>query len=523
VSTSFAGDVGEIIESDGSSNKYKVKAADGRTWWYRGGAVEKEKKEQDSRNKMQLKTQANGRDIPAFPVEESTMNAKIHQLRAAGEQLRRAKEEMQQLASIKLRREDSTPFYERKRFDSIVTFEDLVARRDLEGNSITHHLAAGQLSQSMGVVNIDNSRLRWIENDLLETPQMILDGILEPLTPMQRVLHRALHDGQLLHDGSTLVHPCLVRSALKRCSPTGDPAVTADSTAEGLFQHVKHALAQGKNAEVLSLSSRLSHPKRHLFSSLAMMADRNMRFSAKQAQMGAHNYLREVLHFLDEDAMVDPMLYYVRFRLYQQSGRQTMLDRQREAAALRALCCFPDIAEYWLKDDIAVIPHLMRMQEKVDDNDLDGSTLEDVLPRDDETNEVENEWKMAKLNHQLSSGALDELMKLTGLVEIKQQAMGIVKEVLLQQDRPASVNAAISMNFLFTGNPGCGKTTVATLLARAMSELGFRSSPSLVETSAQEILKLKDPGAEFKGPLHVCLPLYASHTYTGMRTSVFRC
>ena len=54
------------------------------------------------------------------------------------------------------------------------------------------------------------------------------------------------------------------------------------------------------------------------------------------------------------------------------------------------------------------------------------------------------------------------------------------------------------MNALFTGNPGCGKTTVAKLLARAMAELGFRSQGSLIETSAQEILKLKDPVSDFQ-------------------------
>ncbi len=54
------------------------------------------------------------------------------------------------------------------------------------------------------------------------------------------------------------------------------------------------------------------------------------------------------------------------------------------------------------------------------------------------------------------------------------------------------------MNFLFVGNPGCGKTTVAKLLGAAMAELGFRSNPKVEETSAQAILKVgPDPVAAF--------------------------
>ena len=48
------------------------------------------------------------------------------------------------------------------------------------------------------------------------------------------------------------------------------------------------------------------------------------------------------------------------------------------------------------------------------------------------------------------------------------------------------------------GNPGCGKTSVARLLATAMEELGYRQEGKFVETSAQAILKFQDPPAEFE-------------------------
>ncbi|MGB1598941.1 MAG: hypothetical protein ACPIOQ_39690, partial [Promethearchaeia archaeon] len=49
--------------------------------------------------------------------------------------------------------------------------------------------------------------------------------------------------------------------------------------------------------------------------------------------------------------------------------------------------------------------------------------------------EVSGEWLSAKSNHGLASSAMDELMRMTGLKQIKRQAMAIVKEVLLQRGR----------------------------------------------------------------------------------------
>jgi len=112
-------------------------------------------------------------------------------------------------------------------------------------------------------------------------------------------------------------------------------------------------------------------------------------------------------------------------------------------------------------------------------------------------NDPETTWEKAKRDFNLSSASMDALMKLIGLKEIKDRAISVALTILL--DPPAGLQTGTSMNFLFIGNPGCGKTTVATLLAKALAELGYRKNPDPCLTSADEILSsgMPPPAAAF--------------------------
>ena len=405
-------------------------------------------------------------NVPPFPAEEAIINRMLYL-----EQQPRGDKEDQVIGN----------------------FSEFAAWRDADGNTVAHHLAKARLILSWEALLAERKELRWVENDEFESAQALRDGLHDNgnrpdgLSPREAALHRALHDGSLLQSGSVPFTSQMLRSALSWKRDNDDP-----ESAQAR-QAMEDALAQGRAADVIPLAAGASPrlAERHLYSALAMI---ELKYSIKQVNLGIRLYLEKIS---EDGAAASPLLYYIRFRLYQLTTKRHP-DRQQALSAVSALQSFPLYAARWLTDD-----DLKLYQDLVSEESKYDQSSEDDEDQDD-TNAVSAaaaEWQVAKRDHQFNSQSMDELMNMTGLTEIKERAMGIVKEVLLKRDRPASVKAETSMNMLFTGNPGCGKTSVARLLANAMSELGFRSKSTLIETSAQDILKLKDPAGEFQDML----------------------
>lgn len=80
---------------------------------------------------------------------------------------------------------------------------------------------------------------------------------------------------------------------------------------------------------------------------------------------------------------------------------------------------------------------------------------------------------------------LAELDSLTGLEEVKDSVRKLVATVKANKMREAKgleSNVTMSYNFVFTGNPGTGKTTVARILGKAFRALGILDRGNFVET-----------------------------------------
>lgn len=78
-----------------------------------------------------------------------------------------------------------------------------------------------------------------------------------------------------------------------------------------------------------------------------------------------------------------------------------------------------------------------------------------------------------------------ELSKVIGLNEVKDFVRDLEKQLIAKEKRKKlgiNIEASQSLNMIFTGNPGTGKTTVARLVADLMKKMGILKSGQVVET-----------------------------------------
>jgi len=93
--------------------------------------------------------------------------------------------------------------------------------------------------------------------------------------------------------------------------------------------------------------------------------------------------------------------------------------------------------------------------------------------------------------HQKELTPLTELNELVGLSGVKNQINGLIAQLENNQARQqggTTVNQLSPGHYLFSGNPGTGKTTVARLMAKQFKRMGLLPKNKLTERSASDLI-----------------------------------
>lgn len=122
--------------------------------------------------------------------------------------------------------------------------------------------------------------------------------------------------------------------------------------------------------------------------------------------------------------------------------------------------------------------------------------MEELSARLEQVEAIKKEWtsqfvESSEQENEANVNAIDELNQMIGLETVKGRVKDYYQYLKFQKKRKdmgLQMKDELSLNFVLTGNPGTGKTTLSRLLARIFYELGFLPREEVIETNRSQLV-----------------------------------